>query len=181
MHLIDFTAGKVFFGQLYVILTAFVYFSGLLWDEDLGAFLEFTKVTFPSHSELSQTCMICDSQAAQKKSETPTLDLGSIFYLGTAYHKLDFIYVLNKQDKDACYKIGQILSFSQDNATNTVQVQIRLLKHYDNFAESNSFNLANWMKDEVCNNCFVLFFYLYCFIRTIFATHQRQKLFLLNI
>jgi hypothetical protein len=145
--------------QCYVILITFIYFSGLLWDEDLGAFLESTSVS-PSFTELSPTCVICDLKAAKKKSETPILNLGSIFYLGTVYHKFDFIYVLNEQDEDASYKIGQILSLSEDNAGNTVQVQIRQLKHYDDFAmhELNSFNLANWMKDEVCSNNFVYSF-----------------------
>jgi hypothetical protein len=158
MHLIDFIAGKAF-KQLYATLMTFIYFSGLLWDEDLGAFLEPNQVF--SHSGLFQTCVICDSQATEKKSETPTFNLGSIFYLGIAYHKLDFIYILNEQDEDACYKIGQILSFSQDDASNTVQVQIRLLKHYDNFAEHKLDSF--WMKDEVCNSIFIcsLFILLY--------------------
>lgn len=135
----------------------FIYFSGLLWDEDLGAFLEPTQVS--SHSKIFQTCVICDTQAAEKKSETPTFNLGSIFYLGIAYHKLDFIYILNEQDEDACYKIGQILSFFQDDASNIVQVQIRLLKHYDSFAEHrlDFLNSASWMKDEVCNSIFICF------------------------
>jgi hypothetical protein len=129
----------------------------LIWDEDLGAFLDSTQVS--SSTELSQTCAICDSQAAKRKFETPILNLGSIFYLGTLFHKLDFIYIINEQDEDAPYKIGQILSFAQDNAGNTVQVQIRQLKHYDNFAEhSNSFHSVNWMKDEVCANNFTCSF-----------------------
>jgi hypothetical protein len=74
---------------------------------------------------------------------------------------LDFIYILNEQDEDAPYKIGQILSFAQDNASNTVQVQIRLLKHFAK--HRNSFHLANWMKDEVCNNNFTYLF-TYSFI-----------------
>ena len=119
-----------------------------------------------SHTELSQTCAICDCQAAKKRSETPILDSGSIFYLGTVYHKLDFIYILNEQNEDALYKIGQILSFSQDNTSNTIQVQIRQLKHYDNFAEHGlnsiaKFNLANWMNDEVCYNNFTYFSFTY--------------------
>lgn len=129
------------------------------------------------------TCVICDLKAAKKKSETPILNLGSIFYLGTVYHKFDFVYVLNEQDEDASYKIGQILSLFENNAGNTVQVQIRLLKHYDDFAlhELNSFNLANWIKDEVCNNSFHLFLYLYCLTSITSATHQRQKSFPLKI
>lgn len=141
---------------LFIILLTLFYFSGLVWHEDLGAFLESTQVS--SHPELSQTCAICDSQAAEKKSETPFLDLGSISYLGTVFHKLDFVYILNEQNEDASYRIGQILSFAQDNASNTVHVQIRHLKHYDDFAEQNfTFNLANWMKDEVCKSNFFLF------------------------
>jgi len=69
---------------------------------------------------------------------------------------LDFIYVLNEQDEDAPYKIGQILNFAQDNANNTIQLQIRKLKHYDDFAAGHrdSFNQAYWKKDEVCDNNF---------------------------
>ncbi|KAF8503256.1 S-adenosyl-L-methionine-dependent methyltransferase [Russula emetica] len=125
------------------------YCSNLIWDEDLAAFLESTQDPF--NTELSHFCAICDSQAIKRKSETPILNLGSIFYLGMVYHKLDFIYVLNEQDEDAPYEIGQILNFSQDNANNTIQLQIRKLKHYDDFAvkhEHNLFNQANWKKDE---------------------------------
>jgi hypothetical protein len=73
---------------------------------------------------------------------------------------LDFIYVLNEQDEDAPYEIGQILSFAQDH-TNTIQLQIRMLKHYDDFAAKhglNSFNQANWKEDEVCDNNFTCSF-----------------------
>lgn len=112
---------------------------------------------------LSQTCAICDSQAAKKKFETPFLNLGSIFYLGTVFHKLDFVYVLNKQDEDASYRIGQIIGFTQDHASSAVYVQIKQLKHFDNFAKHgfNSFNLANWMNDEVCDSNFTYFLYTY--------------------
>lgn len=123
-----------------------IYLSGLVWDEEFGAFLEPTQIF--SHTP-SQTCAICGSQAAKRKSETPTLSLGSISYLGIIYHELDFVYVLDEQDEDASYKIGQILSFTQDDAT--IQVQIRQLKHYDDLVkqELSSFHLANWKKDEV--------------------------------
>jgi hypothetical protein len=70
---------------------------------------------------------------------------------------LDFIYVLNEQDEDAFYKIAQILDFAQDNKTNTIQLQIRKLKHYNDFAAKHgldSFHQANWKKKEVCNNNF---------------------------
>ena len=123
-----------------------IYSSGLVWDEEFGAFLEPTQIS--SHTP-SQTCAICDSEAAKGKSETPTLSLGSISYLGIIYHELDFVYVLDEQDDNAPYKIGQILSFTQDNAI--IQVQIRQLKHYDDLVkqEPSSFHLANWKKDEV--------------------------------
>jgi hypothetical protein len=153
MDLIDFIAGKsLYIIILYIILIALIYFSNLIWDEDLAAFLESTHS--PS-TEFSQTCAICDSQAIKTKSETPIFNFGSIFYLGIAYHKLDFIYVLNEQDEDAPYEIAQILDFSQDNENNTIQLQIRKLKHYDDFAAKHSlnfFNQANWKGDEVCNN-----------------------------
>jgi hypothetical protein len=129
----------------------FIYFSNLIWDEDLAAFLESTHD--PS-TKFSQTCAICDSQAIKRKSETPILNSGSIFYLGTVYHKLDFIYLLNKQDGDAPYKIGQILNFAQDNENNTIQLQIRKLKHYNDFAAKHGLNSLNWKKNEVCDNCF---------------------------
>ncbi len=147
-------------------------FSGLIWDEDLGAFLEPTQD--PSYTKLSQTCAICASQAAKRKSETPLLDHDSIFYLGTVYHKLDFIYVLNEQDEDAVYKIGQILSFAQDNAANIAQVQISQLKHYDDIVKHrfNSFNLANWRKDEVCDNNFT-FILLILPYSIIFVSHHK--------
>lgn len=105
----------------------------------------------------SQTCAICNSQAIERQSKAPILDLGSIFYLGIHYHKLDFIYVLNEQDEDAPYQIGQILNFAQDDANNTIQLHIRILQHYFDFAAKyglNSFNQANWKKDEVCVNYF---------------------------
>lgn len=103
----------------------------------------------------SQTCAICDSQAIERKFKVPIFDLGSIFYLGIYYHKLDFIYVLNEQDEDAPYRIGQILNFAQDDANNTIQLQIRILQYYNDFAAKyglSSFNQANWIKDEVCDN-----------------------------
>lgn len=122
-----------------------IHFSGLIWDEELGSFLE----TIQTPSTPSQTCSICVSQAAKQKSESPTLSLGSIFYLGVTYHELDFIYILNEQDEDASYKIAQILSFAQDGAT--IQVQIRQLKHYDDLIKQKltTYHLANWRMDEV--------------------------------
>lgn len=143
-----------FYILFYIILIIFIYFSNLIWDEDLAAFLE---STYDPSSEFSQTCAICDSQAIRQKSETPLFNLGSIFYQGIVYHKLDFIYILNKQDEDAPYKIGQILDFAQDNGNNTIQLQIRKLKCYNNFAIKHglcSSNQANWKKDEVCDNSF---------------------------
>lgn len=120
--------------------------SGLIWDEEIGAFLEPTQI---SSSTSLQTCSICDYQAIKRKSESPTLSPGCISYLGITYHELDFIYVLNKQDQDAPYQIAQILNFIQDDAT--VQVQIRLLRHYDDLVRqsSTSFYFDNWKKDEV--------------------------------
>ncbi len=150
MHLINSIAGKF----LYIIIynfNNFIYFSNLIWDEDLAAFLESTHD--PS-TKFSQTCAICDSQAIKRKFETPILYFGSILYLNTVYHKLDFIYVLNGQDEDASYKIGQILDFAQDNENNTIQLQIRKLKHYNNFAAKHGLNSLNWKKDEVCDNYF---------------------------
>ena len=97
----------------------------------------------------SQSCSICISQAAKRKSESPTLSLGSISYLGVTYHELDFIYFLRGQDEDAPYKIAQILSFTQDNTA--IQVQVRQLRHYDDLVKQKpiSFQAANWRKDEV--------------------------------
>jgi hypothetical protein len=120
--------------------------SGLIWDEESSAFSEPTQI---SSCIPLQTCAICDYQAAKRKAESPTLSLGSISYLGTTYHELDFIYVLNEEDKDAPYQIAQILNFNQDDAT--IQVQIRLLRHYDDLVKQHptSFYLANWKKDEV--------------------------------
>lgn len=134
-----------FYVWLYIILITFIYFSNLIWDEDLAAFLESTHD--PS-TEYSQTCVICDSQAIKRKSETPILNCGSIFYLGIVYHKLDFIYVLNEQDEDAPYEIGQILNFAQNNGNDTIQLQIRKLKYYDDFAAKNGLNQV------VCDNNF---------------------------
>ena len=147
MNLIDFTAGEVvayFTTNLKLLIN--IYVSGLIWDEEFGSFLEPTQI--PS-STLSQTCSICVSQAAKRKSESPTLTFGSISYLGVTYHELDFIYILNEQDEDTSYKIAQILSFTQDNTA--IQVQIRQLKHYDDLVKQKltSFHLANWKKDEV--------------------------------
>ncbi len=141
------------YNQLHIILIILVCYSGLIWDEDLGTFLESSPA---SYTEPSQTCAICDSQAAKTKAETPFLNLGSIFYQGIVYHNLDFIYILNEQDEDSPYEIGQILSFSQNNESNIVQVKIRQLKYYDDIAKQrlNSFNLANWKRDEVCDNNF---------------------------
>jgi hypothetical protein len=70
---------------------------------------------------------------------------------------LDFIYVLNEQDEDSPYEIGQILSFSQNSESDMVQVKIRQLKYYDDIAKQrlNSLNLANWKRDEVCDNNFL--------------------------
>ena len=67
---------------------------------------------------------------------------------------MDFIYILNGQDEDALYKIGQILDFSQDNEDNTIQLQIRKLKHYDKFAAKHGLNSSDQAKDEVCDNNF---------------------------
>jgi hypothetical protein len=119
--------------------------SGLIWDEETGAFLEPTQISCTS----LQTCSTCDYQASKRKSKTPTLSLGCISYLGITYHELDFIYVLNKQDQDAPYQIAQILNFVQDDTT--VQVQIRLLRHYDDLVRQSptSFYFSNWKKDEV--------------------------------
>jgi len=126
--------------------------SGLIWDEETGAFSEPTQVSSCT------SCSICDYQATKRKSESPTLSLGCISYLGITYHEMDFIYVLNKQDQDAPYQIAQILNFDQDDAT--VQVQIRLLKHYDDLVRqsSTSFYFANWKKDEVLLVIVSLFF-----------------------
>lgn len=106
------------------------------------------------------TCAICDSKAAKKKSESPIFSLDSIFYLGTRYHEMDFIYALNKHDEDAPYMIAQVLSFLQDGLSQTIQVQIRQLKHYNDLVEHDiaSLNLANWRKDEVCNNISLVHF-----------------------
>jgi hypothetical protein len=96
---------------------------------------------------------------------------------------LDFIYLLNKQNEDAPYKIGQILSFAQDNENNTIQLQIRKLRCYDNFAAKHnlySFQ-ANWKKDEVCNNNLNCSFTYICYISIIFISHHKQQLFLLKI
>jgi hypothetical protein len=74
---------------------------------------------------------------------------------------LDFIYFLNEQDEDAPYEIGQLVNFSQDNSNNTLQLQIRRLKHYDDFAARhglNSFTQANSKKNEVCDNNFYYYF-----------------------
>ena len=141
-----------------MILITFIYFSGLIWDEDLAAFLDFTQDL--SYTDLSQSCAICNSQAIKRKFETPIFNLDSIFYLGIVFHKLDFIYILNEQDEDAPYEIGQILNFVEDIANNTIQVRIRRLKHYEDFAtkhQLDSFYQTNWKKDEVCvNNIIVL-------------------------
>ena len=113
----------------------------------------------------SGTCVICDSQAFKRKSETPIFNLDSIFYLDTVYHKLDFIYLLNGQDEDASYEIGQILDFVHDNPDNTIQLQIRRLKHYDNLAARHglySFHQASWKKDEVCDNN-LSYSFTYCY------------------
>jgi hypothetical protein len=133
---------------LHIILITFIYFSNLIWDEDLAAFLE---STYDPSTEFSETCAICDSQAIKRKSETPILNNGNIFYLGTVYHKLDFIYILNEQDEDAPYEIGQILDFAQNNKNNTIQLQIRKLKHYNDFAAEHKLNSFNQM---VCDNNF---------------------------
>lgn len=66
---------------------------------------------------------------------------------------MDFIYV--GQDEDDPYEIGQILDFTQDFANNIIQLQIRKLKHYSDFAAKHglySSNQANWKNDEVCDN-----------------------------
>ena len=158
-----------FYIYIYIILRILIYFSNLIWDEDLAAFLESTQ---DSSKTYSKTCVICDSQAIKRKSETPILNLGSIFYQDTVFHKLDFIYLLNEQDEDAPYDIGQILDFAQDNPNNTIQLQIRRLKHYDNFVARQGFNQANSKKFEVCNNNFTCFF-TYCYTSIIFITHHK--------
>jgi hypothetical protein len=96
-----------------------------------------------------QTCAICDYQTAKSKSESPALGPGSISYLGITYHEQEFIYVLNEQDEDAPYQIAQILNFNQDDTA--IQVQIRLLKHYDDLVKQDytSFYFTDWKKDEV--------------------------------
>ncbi|KAH9180823.1 S-adenosyl-L-methionine-dependent methyltransferase [Lactarius sanguifluus] len=102
--------------------------SGLIWDEDLGAFIEAAQ-TPPLVSP--GACAICDSQAAQKEIQTPALNFGSFSYLGANFHELDFIYALHEQDEDAPYIIGQVLSFTRGHADQVPQVQIRQLEHYD--------------------------------------------------
>jgi len=97
---------------------------------------------------------------------------------------LDFIYVLNEQDENASYEIGQILDFAQDSATNTIQLQIRKLKHYNDFVAKhglNSFDQANWKNDEVCNMNSVFFFYLYNYSSINFITHPKQEQSLLRV
>ena len=123
-------------------------FSNLIWDEDCAAFLESIQ---DSSNTPSKSCVICNFQAIKKKSETPIFNLGSIFYLDTVFHQWDFIYILNEQNEDAPYEIGQILGFFQDNSNNTIQLQIRRLKHDDDFIVSRFFNQG---KDEVCVNNF---------------------------
>jgi hypothetical protein len=113
----------------------------------------------PSDTPL-EACVICDSQATKRKFETPFFKLGSIFYLDTVYHKLDFIYLLNEQDEDAPYEIAQILDFTQNDSSSTLLLQIRRLKHYDDFAARHgldSFTKANCKKDEVCDHNFEYF------------------------
>ncbi|KAH9026772.1 S-adenosyl-L-methionine-dependent methyltransferase [Lactarius pseudohatsudake] len=104
------------------------YCSGLIWDEDLGAFIEAAQ-TPPLVSP--DACAICDSQAAQKEIQTPALNFGSFSYLGANFHELDFIYALHEEDEDAPYLIGQVLSFTSGHADQVPQVQIRQLEHYD--------------------------------------------------
>ena len=94
----------------------------------------------------SQTCAICDSQAAQSKSSA--INFGSFSHLGASFHELDFIYALH-EDKDAPYIIGQILSFT-GNPDQVPQVQIRQLEHYDNLIGDESSANVNRQKDEVC-------------------------------
>jgi len=110
-------------------------------------------------SDVAQPCALCDSQAAKNKSECPTINLGSISYLGARYHELDFIYAINEQDEDAPYMIAQVLSFSQDHTSQSVQVQIRQLRHYDDLVQSGQtpFNIANWKKDEVFIGIYLFF------------------------
>ncbi|KAI9511110.1 S-adenosyl-L-methionine-dependent methyltransferase [Russula earlei] len=122
------------------------YCSGLIWDEDFGAFVQPIQAPYAMPT---QACASCDSQAAKKKSECPTLRLGSILYLGTRYHELDFIYAINEQDEDAPYIIAQILNISQDTSQ-SVQIQIRQLKHYADLVKQEQafINMANWKKDE---------------------------------
>jgi hypothetical protein len=95
----------------------------------------------------SQTCAICDSQAAQ--STMPAINLGSFSHLGASFHELDFIYALHEEDTDAPYIIGQILSFN-DDANQVPHIQIRQLGHYDLIGPQSSANLSR-KKDEVCH------------------------------
>jgi hypothetical protein len=95
----------------------------------------------------SQTCAVCDSQAAQ--STSPAINSGNFSHLGTIFHELDFIYALHEEDTDAPYIIGQILSFNHD-ANQLPQVQIRQLEHYDLIEPESSANLSR-KKDEVCH------------------------------
>ncbi|KAI9459440.1 S-adenosyl-L-methionine-dependent methyltransferase [Lactarius psammicola] len=119
--------------------------SGLIWDEDLGAFIKAAQIPPPISS---QACAICDSQMAQRESKSPVLTFESFSYLGTSFHKLDFIYALYEQDEDAPYIIGQILSFTNGLPNQAPQVQIRQLEHYDDLVKHElSLNLGR-KKDE---------------------------------
>jgi hypothetical protein len=66
--------------MLYCIIFYFsTSLSGLIWDEGPGAFIEATQTPSPTSS---QACVICDSQVAQKESESPALNFGSFSHLG---------------------------------------------------------------------------------------------------
>ncbi len=120
------------------------FFSGLIWDEALGAFIEATQIP-PSLS--TQACLVCDSQKTQQENMKPVLSFGSFSYLGIIYHELDFIYALHEEDKDGPYIIAQILSFTSGHIP---QVQIKQLEHYDSLLEHDLSADLGRRKDEVC-------------------------------
>lgn len=100
--------------------------------------------TTQSPSTSTQTCAICDA----KESKSPALNFGSILYLGAHFHELDFIYALHEDDGP--YIIGQILSFTNDDANQAPQVQIRQLEHYDDLISHKPSDNVCRVKDEVC-------------------------------
>ena len=153
MHLINFTASENFISLISIFSNP--HLSGLTWDEDLGAFIEDSQVS--SHLTPSHSCVICGSQSAKTKFETPTLGLGSFSHLGITYHQLDFIYTLNDQDDDAPYVIAQVLSFDMNNPTQIIQVHVRQLEHCDNLAMCHLSASSNWRKDEVCSRNLIIY------------------------